>query len=901
MTFWHDAQFKLRKVRPRPLLKLEQKWSWLEHWGWAPLWLIVQVAKLACCFRAGHAELVPMGAYTDSYTNATIILRPARVAVLFRGDDRWRSWARLAIAVAGKYWGGGGFILVPYREDGSVVSRMLDVVAAYDPDHVVTVPLTPHTRERIAPGHDRFTDANGRSLVDPNERQEFLADLVALPQPEPVAMKARKAVAAVCTPLRNAHDPSGEVEGESVEILEFEPSRAGGWLAPAARVAQDGAVLAGSEVWTNDASLSASIRTGIFPYELDQELRAARPEPDGGQALKFALNPERWKREVPAVLTSSMNVGTDALIGNQSFWFDEPGSGLVSMRNRWGSDGGAIVIGGTAEDFALAYAHERLFGYGVWLTSEMLGNEALLPVIRTAADWAGQVINGESKRLSITSCSLNPEELAAAAMSLNKRILNTNPIAAAETGTLSVAMRLPDGLEIREPALRLGLTGLAVHDPFVTSVSVPVEVGQDGTTTMRAPVPTPMPAEPLSVDGRIRPYWYVEVDLSETAMPKSRGVPQSFVVMDRQHYANQAVRSSRIGLTFHSQLGGLIPSGTPLNSQIFKPTLRVLGMQPWIQSMAGKSGLDAVPSLPGRHAQLLARLLGGRNELTSMVAGVFHPALHLFTKPESNKRKDIRPRDVFPDGDGVLIDKELPYPRFDAFRRVLPGISVRGIQAWIDRLAASNLLRRGFILDCSDCSRPSFVSLEKIGQRFECVRCGAANDLSVARWKHCSDELEWHYDLHATFRELLGSHGDVGLIAAERLRRQAWEYADTTELEFLEQRTGKRVAEIDLIANIDGDVVVVEAKSNGRLGNSKREKASTAAKKIQVAEALRADRVLIVTSADKLADDALEILREAADFRRLRSLQIEGLAGLGPDTIDLPDPTPDETHVWQPT
>lgn len=45
-----------------------------------------------------------------------MMLRPARVAVVFDGRDDWHYWARLALYAASQVWGGAGFILVPHRD-----------------------------------------------------------------------------------------------------------------------------------------------------------------------------------------------------------------------------------------------------------------------------------------------------------------------------------------------------------------------------------------------------------------------------------------------------------------------------------------------------------------------------------------------------------------------------------------------------------------------------------------------------------------------------------------------------------------------------------------------------------------------------------------------------------------
>lgn len=837
--------------------------------------------------RRGSISLVDTK--EETYANATIILRPARVAVLFPAGEHWHAYARLAISVVAKYWGGAGFILVPYQDDGTVASDIIDVVSAYDPDHVVTMPLTAKERERAAPGTFPLRSSDGTPITDPAERVAFLANTPDLPHIGGAAETARALIAENCTPLRQAY-PGDEHQDqqESITRLDFEVGSRSGWLIQAVREPTQSRILAVSESWRSGSALSLAIRTGILPNAQEQDLGRDRTEPDEAEMIRFALAPERWSRRASEDLVAAMNVGEVTSDEEPCFWFDEPGGGLTTMRRRWSSEGGAIVIGESAEDFALAYAYERLLGFGVWLTPEMLKDSKLSPTIQSGVRYAGERVHGNAERLTITSSSLNDEELLRLTEVLQADVLDTNPFSVASTGELRKVRKLPDAVEIAKPTLQLGLYQLAVEDPFVTSISVPVSTDQDSTVHMRAPTPTPMPNKPLvQNEGRVKPYWYVSVDLSETAMPRGRGVPQQFVVPDAQHYLHNSVRSSREGLTFHSQGGGLIPAGSTLSSQLYRPRLKVLGMEPWVQAMVQRAGMEASPSLPGMHARLLARRLGGRSTLVSMVSGPYHPALLAFV-PWDRKKPVPRSDEVFPERDGVALGHD-PYPKFEALSRALPGIGRRDIIGWIDRLAQADLIRRGFILNCSDCTRPSFVGIDQMGQRFECARCSAVNELTATRWKEDTNEPQGFYDLHPTFRELMATNGDVGLFAAQKLQQGSWEYTDTAELEFIGAGVRTRIAEIDLVAHVDGEVVVVEAKSSGRLGTTAREARAAARKKIQIAVALRADRVILATSASRTTNSAADLLREAAENAHAKHLKIEELTSLGPALVE-PEP-----------
>jgi hypothetical protein len=102
-------------------------------------------------------------------------IRPPRVVILFRGDENWRRWARIALLAVSNTWAGASHLLVPYSVDGSVSDRMLEVVRHFDPDHVLLLSPTLAEWEWASPGFLRFQDASGK-LMDPGEVESMLSE-----------------------------------------------------------------------------------------------------------------------------------------------------------------------------------------------------------------------------------------------------------------------------------------------------------------------------------------------------------------------------------------------------------------------------------------------------------------------------------------------------------------------------------------------------------------------------------------------------------------------------------------------------------------------------------------------------------------------------------------------------
>src|SRR6476661_4688959 len=85
------------------------------------------------------------------YADASVNFRAPRAAIVIRGDEGWIYWARKAIYACCGIWGGWGFVLVPHRK-GVVDPVILRGVRAYDPDYVVSLPITLGEFEAIHPG-----------------------------------------------------------------------------------------------------------------------------------------------------------------------------------------------------------------------------------------------------------------------------------------------------------------------------------------------------------------------------------------------------------------------------------------------------------------------------------------------------------------------------------------------------------------------------------------------------------------------------------------------------------------------------------------------------------------------------------------------------------------------------
>lgn len=789
----------------------------------------------------------------------TLALRPPRLALLFLDDSNWQEWARLAINTASRYWGGGGFAFVPYSVDGTVNSKVMTAVQAFDPDYVGLAVHDGATWFAISPDRVRWnfeddldSEAKARSASDAGLIDDFAGNTA--------ASLVIAATSALNYTFESDHEPNAQrIEfGGPAERAPFLPAPRPG--APAI----DGAVAAAAH-WEGSLSLYASARSGIAPSERD-----ARQTPTDESLLDWLINPDPGS--LPAELLWYSSVEYSDLAQKPINWFDAASPDLSMFRNGYAPDSAAIVIGDTAADFALAVLFERMLGYALWLTpadidKSIAGQWRRQSVLHTTISARTQL--GLSRGIAVTTASLSDSALA---LNIEKiRRPNLNLVVDGDVR----ARDHEEDYSPREPILRDGLLNLSLVEHLATAVPVPVEEYADGTVALQVPIVTPIPSAPIPRTWSGGPAWLVDVSVIPQVMPSSRGLHPKFLVDSTDLGSATLMRSSRAGITFHAASHGFVSAGTVLASQLAMPRIQFLGISRWVQAMSQQSGYSTRASQPGRWTDIAASQIGGRTQLMKLMSGEFLPVLREFVHAAKTSQKSS---EVFPCQDGVVLDGRHHLLSMFAIGRLTPTLTWRDRRAVVDQLLQARLLTQGLVLDCQECGTVAFFPLGDLSQRFECRRCGAENALSAERWKHESAEPTWFYDIHPALLTVMASHGDDGLLAASALKKRSRLYVDTSEVEFLALGTPRPEFEIDLIALTDDGISVVEAKSSGSLGTGS-SRTKTIKKRFEAARLIRADRVVFTTTAKAWSQgdiDRVEEIRRA----EFSGIAVEWLSGL---------------------
>ena len=761
-------------------------------------------------------------------------MRPARVAVVFDGGDDWHYWARLAIYAASQVWGGAGFILVPHRE-GEVTPFLLQAARAYDPDHVVLLRVMLRQFEAARPGVQQLL-MDGKPVTGA-ERKRLLAQAGGMFRNDPAGEKARLVVAEVCSPYRE-RTPSGEAWFEEVTALNADG--AAGYLTSVYGLAgvPGGSRLAAPADWGGPLGIAVAARCGALVEPVPADSPQMRDE-ERLDLIRWLLSDgERGTPPYSAVWHPSAAVSVRPL--DLETAFDWGRHGLTVIQRGFAPGRPALVVAGDeAVDFALAFAWDRLYGRSLWLPSEWQPSPDLstseMTAIRVELDNFGFDAGHTDGQVQLATTSLDPGKMTALADVLNSPLVHSaDPAGQSDRASVRA---------LRFDLSQVGL--LAVAGQFDQQFTVPVRKDADGVVMM---MPSPVPAiEDPDLARSAGLQWHVDLELLGSAMPRGRGLDGHALFAPGENIHLTNVRSGRDAITYNAGRLDYVLAGTAPLSRLARPRLREPGLAEWARLLAGQSSLSFGLSPAGRHAEMLGQLWESRDGFVRSLTGRLLPVLRAFQVSQTQSTS------AYPDGEGVVLLNGVRegYLTFAGMLKFAgDGTSPATLRDDVDALAARGVVRRGLVLGCRTCGRPSFMAVENLAQVNQCPRCGTDNELARQQWRDPVEEPSWYYDLHPVARELLCDHGDVPLLLSRHLRSLSRRYDDAPELE-LRDAAGSPVAEADLIAVSDDSLIIAEAKSNDTLGGKPREIRRAAAKRVKLADVLQADQIILATTQQK--------------------------------------------------
>lgn len=753
------------------------------------------------------------------YETVGVQLRAPRVAVVFEGDDDWQFWARDAMRQVTACWAGAGFVLVPHH-GGVITPAVAQAVQQYDPDFVVPAQQLWRLREAVRPG-------SVKAMVEGDITDEFVARLVAGNSAHmlPDALQAREWLARHCSPYARFND--GEWD-ESDRLL---PTEGTGQLPTegAGQLPTDGAgqlVLldtlgitvgpcrAVPSTWGGSVATAAASQVGT----LSEPDHGATSTDDDAAVLAALLGvhhaspPNSFVHSPTGLAMSVMANDTPTALSFSTRGLDLTRRGPRNRPATW-------VVGNSSDDFALAMILNRTQGQGTWIDPSWADD---------TSQGTGQILSSAasraSKELVLMSISLDPAGLVQWQEAIG--------IDAKESASVADKTAQRD---VRFGRPQHQYTLLNQHDRRHT---LPLMHEGNGTVKLASTPPLPTVEDGHPIDTARVP---VQVDLliPETQMPTGRGFDAHVLADGEEERWVTWIRSSRAGVSYQSQRYDFVLAGATSYGRLAAPKLRVLGLKPWVEAMAQQSGYSLRTSDPGRRTDILAQLWGGREAMAGAIASPLREALQAFTPPKQDKGSYL-------DGGAVRLTSDRGVLSFDGLVASWPtGTPEAEVRAVVDDLLERRILRRGLIMRCPACSQLDFFVLDQLAQRLSCALCGAGIAFVQENWKLPVSEPQWFYDAHPAARLLLPTNSDLPLILGHHLGRSARRAFHVGELELVQ--AGKAVAETDLIALIEDQLIVAEVKANTDLAGGGKLSAAVE-KRIRIAWVVRADQIVLATS-----------------------------------------------------
>ena len=719
-----------------------------------------------------------------------------------------------------QYWGGAGFVVLPV-DSADIHPAVLSALKAYDPDFVAVPPAS--------------------SGIDVGDRATLHA--------------AQRTVAAACccylTPIAEPPDLLSPSTGKLAS-----PYLSGNGMAPATPINdlidESATVPASANAEIGGAlGLSTAMRWGIAEWPRDAVA-------DTGEIDRIKLRSAIWRIASYSRDTAGLDpiINQEQSSGEFATIFDRTLYGLMPVYE-FGEDRPPMLVvwGDAPSDFALSMAWDRTYGYAVWIPDEWWNDTDLRDMISEAiGSFARNAVN-QYRPVVFTSTSVGHEELQHRLSECRSGLLGLSSLAAelseAPTAALASQLRFP----------KFNKSHYAIRGRFADEWSTTVYEDQ-GTLSLAMLPPVPMVGASDLANIDARAHWHVDISIRSHTIPVTAPIPQECLLADGRHDKFYTlVRSSRSGLSFTSHRLTFIPGEAVVEQRLARPLLRFPSLFDWAQCRAEMHSLSVRLSAAGAQAKSIASLVGGRSDLTKLLAGPLLPGLQAFNRTGASV--DAFPiGDGFAKGDGCVINREA-FMTFTGFCHAANLDAGPDARDTVDQLVHGGLLRRGLILQCSTCEHLAFIPVDTVSTVNLCPRCNGTTRLERRSWHWPDSEPSWFYDLHRTARSLLKSNGHVPLALAELLGRDTRGYSDAPEFELV-NRDQTPLVETDLLALTGRELILAEAKSTTSLGRGK-ELRSAARKRVYAARVFAADQIVLATPEDRWEDSTLNALISAVD------------------------------------
>jgi hypothetical protein len=769
-------------------------------------------------------------------------VRPTRGAILIGQYEGWEHSALRVLEVLSATWGGAGDIIVTCDSDGITNEQLWWVVELFDPDIWAS-----HVRThrgwllRDPDGYHKYLDAQtDASLPEDTDRGEWRSQIDRMLMSE--ALTGWEPPEAFWSRTRTYLAPSWDRKYGHAELIRDDEAPTGPLvdvtkLAPLPQrvvvpntddLPASARVLVASK-W---GALSPSIRTALMERDVpvvdvpvvEADLPGILAACWGGPMWPTpALDAELVDAIAPEILSEAK--------GSAVYWFDTYGPFAMSlvglgefirltpMRREWPL---VVVVGDSADDFALATSLDRCMGPALWIPPAILGPETLKVAARALEMPRNR--DDRDRPVYVTSCSLDANAIQPIAEELAGQMWNS---------ASRVRAGFPELPQVRPVSILDAQLGFTSEDELF--------VGTATGRGIRARLPSGVGADnPFDLS------WWIDVARVDHQLP-SRWPLNEHVVARSGSWKSRA-RVTRDGLAFNSQPLGFIPAGVPLDQIVDNPRLRFLDAATVFKTIAAEAELTLTESPAGRYTARVTELWGG---LAALTADLQRPLVRRVLDAYQSEAKS-----------GVDPGNWIAGRRFLSFEDLKTAVSdLDGLVAVLDWSVRTGVLRRGLCLACSQCSHFGWYDADDISQEFQCWRCRTQTVIDSHAVRGGGNEPQWYYSLAEVAYQACRASFNVPVLALHQFAGGARSVLGMTDHEIT--FSDHKRFEIDLWGIVNGRIVLGEAKTGNELEKSARARRAKAQFLRRAADALTADVLVLATASKAWAPSSTEAVEEA--------------------------------------
>lgn len=787
-------------------------------------------------------------------------IRPPRVATrLPRTSRDWEPTVLRMLENISITWGGAEQLLIPVDDTGHLHPRLWRLIELYDPDKWAAYTITRRGQQLAQPIRfdewltkeaEAFAETNGITAAEAHEMlsaEHIMTNPIGgWPPPQPFIEDLKRYTG----PLTEAGDlifsmyrADGPPGHHLVDVTTIDPLPEHVYLLdihdlpPALQILI--AMRCGNLAFTHIERLlhrSVSVATALvadedLPFLLRTAWlgREAFNGPELHSPSKTGLN--SWLREgildnTPLALSC---VGCARLTRFAAGVQRQPPS---------------IIVGSHIDDFAYAWCLERCGVNAFWLPGDFAnGSDDLSETVRNVLMEC--VVTRQTRVAGVAPVALD-------SLSLSSEVLR-DVVSRLQTtlwgAEVDLSINVPELPDRRTPAL---LDAKRFDDPL----DVPFRGNQ-----MAGDCPVEVPSCVYSDD----PWnltWWVEIEIVNHTLPPRSALNE--VVVSQQDAARTLCRCGRDGISFFSHSMGFVPAGAPVEQVLERPQLYVPDEIEVFEALAYNAGLTMSESSAGRFRRLAIELWGGLESFSEDLRDYSRGSLLKAWLSTASSGEEP----------GVFTSSKRRFLNLGDAAEV-SGLSTTAAQDVLDEYVLAGILRRGLILQCQHCRLTEWYDLSDIGQVFECQRCRTKNTISRRSWTCDADQAQFYYDLAEVVFQALQLNVHVPIRALARLQEESRTFFEMSETQFSEP-SGNKI-ELDLLAVVDGRIVLGEAKVGDRLQDTAQKELDWLRRFASIADHLTADEVVFATADQSWREVTVERIHTVFESTRSRVRLLEGL------------------------